>query len=177
MMGDLTWIDYVVLVVIAASTLLSLLRGLVKEVGSLAIWLLALVGASRLSYLPAELMPDWMTPPIQQTVGFLIVLVLILVLGKLLTLALRELVDATGAGSFDRFLGTFFGLARGIVIVVVLAVLSAMTSLTQEPAWKKAQSRFYLEMSIRMAAPWLPNFIHERMRMPSGHRFLNQQRV
>ena len=90
---DFTWIDMVVLVVVAASALLSLLRGLVKEIASLAIWVLAFVGASRLSHYAAELLPEWLTPPLMQTVGFLMVLVIILLIGKLVTLALKAFIE------------------------------------------------------------------------------------
>lgn len=166
-LGTLTWIDVVVIVVIAASTLLSLARGLIKEVASLAVWVVAIVGASRLAHFVAELLPQWLTAPIQQTVGFLVVLVVILLIGKLVTLALKELVSASGIAAFDRFLGTFFGLARGALIVVVLAVLAAMTSLPGEPAWKNAKTRPFLELGIRTATPWLPEMIEERLRKAS----------
>ncbi|MFM7966804.1 MAG: CvpA family protein, partial [Betaproteobacteria bacterium] len=40
----LTWIDLLVIGIIVLSTLLSLFRGLIKEIASLAIWVLAIVG-------------------------------------------------------------------------------------------------------------------------------------
>jgi len=166
--SELTWIDAVVITVITASTLLSLARGLVKEVASLAVWVIAVVGASRLAHFVADLLPQWLTAPIQQTVGFLVVLVVILLIGKLVTMALKELVSATGVAGFDRFLGTFFGLARGVLIVVVLAVLAAMTSLPGEPAWKLAKTRTFLELGIRTATPWLPGAVEERLRKTSA---------
>lgn len=168
-MADLTWIDVVVMVVIVASALLSLLRGLIQEVASLAIWVLALVGASRLAYLVAEQLPEWASPPVQQTVGFIVILVVILLLGKLVTHALKELVSATGIGAIDRVLGAAFGLARGGLIVVVLAVLAAMTSLPTEPAWQRAKSRPFLELGIQTAAPWLPNAVSDRLRKSQSH--------
>jgi membrane protein required for colicin V production len=163
----LTWIDIVVIVVIVASTLLSLARGLIKEVASLAVWVIAVVGASRLAHHVADLLPQWLTAPIQQTVGFLVVLVLILLIGKLVTMALKEIVSAAGIATFDRFLGTFFGLARGVLMVVVLAVLAAMTSLPGETAWKEAKTRSFLELGIRTATPWLPSAVEERLRKAS----------
>lgn len=169
-----TWVDAVVFAVISASVILSLVRGLVKEIASLAVWVLAVVGASRLAHYPAELLPQWMTPPIQQTAGFLLMLVLILVIGKLITAALKELVSAAGIGTIDRVLGMGFGLARGALIVVVLAVLAAMTSLPQSEPWQKAVTRSFLELGIRTAAPWLPQTLGEKIKMPSsglGPRF------
>ncbi len=165
-----TWIDWVVVTVLAASIILSVVRGLVKEVASLAVWVVAVVGASRLAHFPAELLPPWLSAPLQQTVGFLIVLVLILIIGKLITMALKELVSAAGVGTLDRILGTGFGLARGGLIVIVLSVLAAMTSLPTQPAWKTAKTRSFLELGIRTAAPWLPASVGDRLQLPSSSR-------
>jgi len=165
-----TWIDWVVVTVLAASIILSVVRGLVKEVASLAVWVVAVVGASRLAHFPAELLPPWLSAPLQQTVGFLIVLVLILIIGKLIIMALKELVSAAGVGTLDRILGTGFGLARGGLIVIVLSVLAAMTSLPTQPAWKTAKTRSFLELGIRTAAPWLPASVGDRLQLPSSSR-------
>ena len=165
-----TWIDWVVVTVVCASIILSVVRGLVKEVASLAVWVVAVVGASRLAHFPAELLPPWLSAPLQQTVGFLIVLVLILIIGKLITMALKELVSAAGVGTLDRILGTGFGLARGGLIVIVLSVLAAMTSLPTQPAWKTAKTRSFLELGIRTAAPWLPASVGDRLQLPSSSR-------
>ncbi|CAM8632644.1 MAG: hypothetical protein RLZZ113_1082 [Pseudomonadota bacterium] len=165
-----TWIDWVVVTVVSASIILSVVRGLVKEVASLAVWVVAVVGASRLAHFPAELLPPWLSAPLQQTVGFLIVLVLILIIGKLITMALKELVSAAGVGTLDRILGTGFGLARGGLIVIVLSVLAAMTSLPTQPAWKTAKTRSFLELGIRTAAPWLPASVGDRLQLPSSSR-------
>ena len=165
-----TWIDWVVVTVVSASIILSVFRGLVKEVASLAVWVVAVVGASRLAHFPAELLPPWLSAPLQQTVGFLIVLVLILIIGKLITMALKELVSAAGVGTLDRILGTGFGLARGGLIVIVLSVLAAMTSLPTQPAWKTAKTRSFLELGIRTAAPWLPASVGDRLQLPSSSR-------
>lgn len=165
-----TWIDWVVVTVVSASITLSVVRGLVKEVASLAVWVVAVVGASRLAHFPAELLPRWLSAPLQQTVGFLIVLVLILIIGKLITMALKELVSAAGVGTLDRILGTGFGLARGGLIVIVLSVLAAMTSLPTQPAWKTAKTRSFLELGIRTAAPWLPASVGDRLQLPSSSR-------
>lgn len=159
-----TWIDGVVIAVIAASTLLSIARGLVKEIASLAIWVLALVGASRLAHYVAEALPQWLSAPIQQTLGFLIVLVVILLLGKLVTAALKEIMTAAGMGTMDRVLGMFFGLARGGIIAIVLGVLVAMTSLTAQDSWQQARMRPFLEFGIRTVTPWLPAEIENRLR-------------
>ncbi|MEY4082804.1 MAG: putative colicin production protein [Pseudomonadota bacterium] len=165
-MAESTWIDIVFVVVLLASTLLSFLRGLVQEVASLAIWVLALVGGSKLASLAAEPFAELLSEPIRLTLGFVLVFLLILLLGRLVSMALRELMKATGATVLDRLLGSLFGLARGLIIMAVLAVLAAMTSLPGQPAWTQSLSRPVLDWSIRLAAPWLPDFVASRVSIP-----------
>ena len=165
---SLTWVDLVVLGIITVSMLLSLFRGLVKEVASLAVWVLAIVGASRLAHFVADVLPDWLTAPLQQTLAFLIVLVVILVVGKLLIMLAKEIVSAAGISGLDRVLGMAFGMARGALLVVVLAILASMTALPSQLAWQKAKSRAFLELGIRTAAPWLPRPVGDRLRLPDS---------
>ena len=167
---SLTWVDLVVIGIITVSTLLSLFRGLVKEVASLAVWVLAIVGASRLAHLVADVLPDWLAAPLQQTLAFLIVLVVILLVGRLLIMLAKELVSAAGISGLDRVLGMAFGMARGGLLVVVLAILASMTALPGQPAWQKAKTRPFLELGIRTAAPWLPRPVGDRLRLPDSPR-------
>ncbi len=154
--------------VILASTILSLFRGLVKEIASLAVWVIAFVAASRLAGEAAAMLPDWIPPALEQTVAFLGILVVVLVVGKLVTLALKEMVSAVGMGAIDRILGMAFGAARGVLIVVALAILAAMTSLPNQTTWRLSKTRPALEWGIKTAAPWLPNILGERIRMPQS---------
>lgn len=166
--NELTWIDTVVLVVILASMILSLFRGLVKEIASLAVWVLAFVAASRLASEVATVLPDWIPVALEQTVAFLGILVVVLIVGKLVTLALKEMISAVGLGAIDRILGMAFGAARGVLIVVALAILAAMTSLPSQTTWRLSKTRPALEWGIKTAAPWLPNILGERIRVPQS---------
>ncbi|NBT34795.1 MAG: CvpA family protein [Betaproteobacteria bacterium] len=165
-MGSLTWIDIILLVLVCASILLSMLRGLVQEIASLGVWVLALVGASRLASTVGEAFTFVESEPIRLTLAFAVVFIIALILGRLVTLALKELVQATGATVLDRVLGSLFGLARGLVIVAALAVLGAMTPLPSQPAWQESVSRPLLDLSIHVTAPWLPDFLASRVSTP-----------
>ena len=167
---EATWIDIVCAVVVVASVLLSLLRGLVQEVASLAVWILALVGASRLAVYGAAPLEEWFPQAMALAVAFVVIFLLVLLVGRLLTLALRELVKAVGGGFIDRLLGMFFGMARGWVIITVLAVLAAMTPLVSQPIWQASFSQPALEWSVRVAAPWLPDAVLSRVQLDSYKR-------
>lgn len=159
----LTWIDWVLLVVIASSTVLALLRGFVQEITGVAIWSVALLAAYQLYQYPAGTLSELVASPLPEVLGFAVVTLIVLLLGKLVRLALKELVIASGGIAIDRFLGGLFGLARGVVISVALAVLISLTPLPTERAWQKAWFRPLLEYSLAVANPWLPEFLTVRM--------------
>ncbi len=62
-------------------------------------------------------------PAVAGTIGFVVVWLVVSSIGDILVAWDRERVELTGRGLFDRGLGGFFGLARGGLIVVLLAVL------------------------------------------------------
>lgn len=163
----LTWIDTVFVVLVTASTLLAVFRGLVQEVYAMALWVVAYLSAGRLAPYAAELMPVGMGAFVQETLGFVAVFVLVLVLGQWVGQALSLLTQAVGLSWLNRALGAGFGLARGLLIAGFLALLGAATSLPSDPAWKEARVRPVLESTIAILVPWAPDFIAGRIQSVS----------
>ena len=126
----MTWLDYVLLGVIALSALISLVRGALREVLSLLAWGSAL-GVS-LWWSPS--LADWLSAYIVSElwryslalVGlFVITLILFLIVNHLIVQVVRK----TGGGATDRMLGLVFGSLRGMVLVLVLIALVGITPL------------------------------------------------
>lgn len=132
----MTWIDIVIVTVIALSTLVSLFRGVVKELLSLAVWVLSFWLAFHYFY-PVSGLFEELIPYQNARIGaaFLLILITAMVAGMLLTGLMTRLVQASGMGATDRMLGGFFGLLRGIVVVGVAIMLAALTPLAQDTAW------------------------------------------
>ena len=57
------------------------------------------------------------------------------ILLSLFSWLLRKILGATGLGFVDRLFGFFLGLARGVVILAILAMLASSTSLPKERFW------------------------------------------
>ncbi|MEK9811926.1 MAG: CvpA family protein [Bordetella sp.] len=159
----LTWIDWVFLVVTASSTLLAFLRGLVHEVLALASWVVAFIAASQLAGYASEPLPHIFTEPVRLAMAFAIVFFITLFIGRFVSYALKELVAVSGVQGFNRFLGAFFGFGRGLLIMSVLAVLAALTSLPSDSAWQNAWSKPVLELSVQVISSWLPSYLSDRI--------------
>jgi membrane protein required for colicin V production len=143
----MTWLDVVIVAVIALSTLLSLFRGVVKEILSLAVWVLAFWLAFHYSSAASRLL-EGVIPYESARLGatFLLIFIAVLLAGMLVSTFVSRLVQAGGLGVADRALGAVFGALRGVVVVAVLVMLAALTPLAQDHVWKESQLVGYFEI-------------------------------
>jgi len=114
-------IDLVVIVVLAFSAGLALMRGFVREVLSIACWIAATVVA--LLALPAirpVLAPAIGIVWLADILGGAAVFIATLVVLTLLTHLLVKTIRASPLSPLDRGLGTLFGLARGVLILALV---------------------------------------------------------
>ena len=113
--------DWVVVVILGLSALLSLWRGFVREAFSLAGWVLAFVVANLAAMTVAEAIGDLIANRTgRYIVAWALLFVLVLVASSFAARLLSKLIAASGLGVLDRLLGMIFGLARGALIVMAL---------------------------------------------------------
>lgn len=153
----MTWFDYAVTGIVGVSILLSIIHGLVREILSLASWVVAFLVAQTSAVDAAALLPAAIShPSLRLLTAFLAVFVAVLVAMSLLAMALSRLLRTAGLGFADRALGAVFGLVRGLAIVTVAVLLAGLTSLPQQPAWRLAMTSAPLVTLASMVKVWLP---------------------
>jgi membrane protein required for colicin V production len=161
----MTWLDYAVFGVIAVSMLWGAWRGLVREVISLAGWVIAFLAASLFAGPLSEVMPQSIpTPELRAVAAFVAVFAGALIVSALFGLLLSQIVRAVGLAGLDRVLGTVFGLARGALIVVAFALLAGLTALPLQPAWRESLAGTLLARTALALKPWLPPAFAARLR-------------
>lgn len=153
----MTIFDYLVLFIVICSIVISTLRGLVKEILSLLGWIVSFVVANAYG----EMLAGWLPDSIPGSSTRLIVAFLALFLGTrlligLLSMALGEVIKASGLSLADRGLGGLFGLARGLVIVLAGVLLCGMTAIPQQPFWRDAVFSPLAETAAQTVKPFLP---------------------
>ena len=161
----MTLFDYTFLLILAVSVGISIIRGLVREVLSLASW----VGAFVVAKYGAPVVAGWLSgmishPKMRVAFAFVLVMVASVLLFSLLTMQIVKLVKMSGLTSTDRALGAFFGLARGVLVGVVLVLLLSLTPLPNESEWKNAFFRYPLETMASWMQPRLPSSVQETMK-------------
>jgi membrane protein required for colicin V production len=156
----MTSFDYAVLLIIGISIVVSMMRGAVREVLAIMGWVAAIYAAKTYATQLVPLLPaDIPTEQLRILAAYVIVFFGVLVVASLLTIALSSLIKKIGLNWFNRFLGGFFGLARGLLIVCVLVFLAGLTSLPKDARWTNAMFSAPLEALVKSALPWLPKTV------------------
>ncbi len=132
----MTWADWAIIAVLGLSALISVVRGFVKEIVSLLIWLAAAVIASIFHDQLASLMSDLIdTPSLRMLAAWIVLFVAVLLVGSILNYLLGKLVKATGLSGTDRLLGLVFGAIRGLIIVMVILIILPKILPVMEDQW------------------------------------------
>lgn len=160
----MTVFDYLVLVIVMASLLLGMWRGVVGEIIALVAWVLAFFAARWWGTPVSGWFGAIADPTLRLVAGWLAVFVGVLIAMALLRLAVRGLIRALGMSLSDRLLGIVFGLARGLLIVLILVAMGGMTALPREKWWSEAYFAAPLETAVVAGKPWLPADVAKRIR-------------
>ncbi len=161
----MTVFDYVVIGIVAVSLLFGLWRGVVGELVALAAWVVGFMGALEFGSEIGQTVFSGITDPALRTLaGCALIFVGVLVAMALIGMVVRSMVKALGLSLSDRLLGMFFGLARGVLVVLLLVAAGGMTSAPQQPWWKGAVLAPPLETAVQAGKVWLPDDLAKRIR-------------
>ena len=138
-MESLNVFDWILVAIIAASSVFGLLRGFVKELLSLASWVAAFFVARLFSFKLSGFMVDWIDQPqFRLIAAFAILFAVTLVVGALINNVFSRLVSATGLTGTDRLFGMVFGVVRGGLLVIVMVSLLSLTPVSNDLWWQNS---------------------------------------
>jgi membrane protein required for colicin V production len=156
-LSALGWVDLTLLGVLLLSVAVGLWRGFVFELMSLVGWLVAWVLAQ--AYTPEVSVHVRVGEPgsaLNHGVSFALTFLVVLLAWMLLARLLRLLIQATPLTVLDRVLGGGFGLLRGLVLLLVVATLVALTPASRSPDWRASRGAAALGVALQGLKPVLP---------------------
>ena len=131
-------VDTAILVITTLSFLFGLWRGLIKEVLSLLTWVAALIVARLYSEALSELLVNIIaSSSIRYVSAFAMIFIVVMMLGTFLNYLMSKLLTITGLKYADRLLGGVFGVARGVIIVLVILFISGLF-LSETEQWQQS---------------------------------------
>ena len=150
-------LDWFFLVVLCVSLLLGVWRGLVFEMLSLAAWIAAFFVAQWLAADVAQWLPMMgAAEPLRYAAGFLLTFLVAAFAGGLVAVFVKKLVTVAGLAPVDRVLGSVFGLVRGLVLLLAVAVVIAMTPLKSSVWWNESVGAGFLGIALKGLKPMVP---------------------
>ena len=156
------YLDIFLIAVMLVSGLLAMVRGLIREVLSIAGWAAA-AGAALYAY--AKFLPfaknyfnnDYVAIGVTISAAFFVTLIVV----SIITVRISDKILDSRIGALDRSLGFLFGLARGLIIVVVAFVFFnwLVPQKSQPDSIKNARSRVVLQGT----GDWLESLLPENL--------------
>jgi membrane protein required for colicin V production len=174
----MTVFDLAVLAIIGLSTLFAFMRGLIRELAALVSWVVGLIAAVAFTPVLGSWIPNWFDYPVARyLIAFCLILIGALLLGALIAAPLARAMRAAGMGFVDRFLGSIFGLVRGLLVVIALVLLAGLTRLPQADWWRTSLLANPLTAFALLAAAYLPREWANALDFPGAGRAIRSADV
>lgn len=130
----MNWLDIVLLLVVVASTVAGLARGLTRMVIGLVTTVAAIFLSFSFYQKVAIFFLQWeVNPRYAQIAAFVSIFVGVLILGGVLSVVIGKALRAVGLKFADRLAGTALGFVRGVLIciVIVMAIMAGTKGLPE----------------------------------------------
>jgi membrane protein required for colicin V production len=156
----ITLLDIILLLVMLVSGLLAMIRGFMREILSIAAWgvaaLVTLYSYPRVLPLAKQYFASDSVAAAVSAGGIFLGTLLIV---SIITARISDMVLDSRVGALDRTLGFLFGLARGLVIVVVAFLFFAwLVPDRSQPEWvRSAKSKLVLQNTGQWLMSMLPD--------------------
>ncbi len=153
----MTFVDWTLLGILGVSFAIGAWRGLVFEVLSVFVWIAAFVLAQWFAPEVAVKLPMAGTAQsLRYAAGFVLVFVGTAFVAGLFVQLIKKMVTAVGLRPVDRTLGAIFGLLRGAILLLAIAVVMNMTALRSQADWQASQGATMLTELLIKLKPLLP---------------------
>jgi membrane protein required for colicin V production len=159
-LDHITSIDWLIITIIVISTLISFMRGFVKEALSLLTLVAAILIARLFGGQVAGLLVEFISvPSLRLAAAYGGLYLAVMIIGGMINYLLYQVIKLAGLSTFNRILGMAFGFVRGgLVVVVAVAILGRMP-VSDDEWWQSS----ILIPSAQETANWLQVYVIEKV--------------
>jgi len=158
--------DVGLLLVLVAFLAIGALRGMVREVMSLAVWLVAAaVGWLLADALESSLKSMFDDRNTRLVLAFIVLFAATWVVGGIASYFLQKMLHAIpGMQIPNLVVGGAIGVARGVVLILIVFLFAGLTSLPQRPWWRDSAMAPVFERMAVTIGQYLPRDISRHIR-------------
>lgn len=153
--------DWIIIALFAISIIVGLYRGLIKELGTIVVWvaafILAMMFYEDFSTFLSQYIDDGR---IRKFVSIIVLILAVIFVGGLLNMLLGYLVKSSGLGGIDKLFGGVFGFLRAGVFIGLAIVTATMFNMSDNDYIAKSR----LLPEIQPYGEWVYNLIPEAQR-------------
>jgi len=161
-------IDILIAVAIAVSVIVGIIRGFVKEAISITALLAAIWAALYLGPRVGNISDSWLTSEgSQMWFGRVLVFAVVLSIGSLVGWGVSKIVRMSVMSSMDRFFGSMFGAARGVLLVALAIMGGQFAGFNGDDWWLDSK----LIPRLEVVAEWI------KVMAPRGFELLTPDEV
>lgn len=162
-LSQLTVVDYLIVLVVLVSVIISLIRGFVREALSLATWIAAVwvtyaftgkLSEALVSYIPNN--------GLRTGLSIIALFLVTLAIGTAIGYVVNKFVSKSGLSGLDRLVGLLFGGARGLLIITLGIIGINLTSLSQSTSWQTSAFLPYFKPATDWMSKSLPDYMQHQ---------------
>jgi len=169
----MTWVDWVIVFVLATSVIGGLSQGLFRSVFSLCGLIAGLVVAAwNYARIAALVLPLVRIEAIANAIGFLLIAFLVMGIANIIGSVLSKMLHRLGLGCLDRLAGGVFGFLQGALLITLgILVVVAFFPKAQWLAEARLPRMFFgaCHLSARVSPAELSERVHEALIMMEEH--------
>lgn len=161
-LGEWSFLDFLFILIILVSVVFALLKGLAREIISLAALIGGFILAVFFYHIPAGLFREFSkTEAIANLLGFVIIFLGCILIGAVAAFLVNRLIKAASLKWADRLLGGIFGLLRGWAIASILVVALIAFPIRDDFLARSAMAPFLLA-GARVAIYCVPQSLKDQ---------------
>jgi membrane protein required for colicin V production len=160
----MTWVDWAIVIVLAAATIGGITQGLLRSVCSLFGLIFGLlIAAWNYGRIAAFLLPIVRIQAVADAIGFLLIALVVMALAGLIGHFISSVVHKIGLGCLDRIAGAAFGFVQG-ALLVMLSILVVLAFFPKSPWLAAAELPKYFYGACHATTHLSPGELANRVR-------------